>query len=142
MCGIVSYIGHGKAQKILLDGLERLSYRGYDSAGLAVMGADGRLSVSKTAGKINQLKKLVEKTPLTGCAGIGHTRWATHGEPSDVNAHPHYSQSKNLALIHNGIIENYATLKEFLKGKGCEFKSETDTEVLVQLVEYMKDTHS
>lgn len=142
MCGIVGYIGNKEAFPILIKGLQRLEYRGYDSAGVALINEQGELNVFKTKGKVADLEKFCEHKDVSGTIGIAHTRWATHGEPSDVNAHPHYSQSKNLALIHNGIIENYATLKEFLKGKGCEFKSETDTEVLVQLIEYMKDTHS
>lgn len=137
MCGIVSYIGHGKAQKILLDGLERLSYRGYDSAGIAVMGENGKLSVRKTTGKINQLKKLVEETPLTGCAGIGHTRWATHGEPSERNAHPHMNSSGTIAVVHNGVIENAEELRKQLKEQGTRFVSQTDTEVLVHLLDQL-----
>ncbi len=141
MCGIVGYIGNKEAYPILIKGLQRLEYRGYDSAGVALINPKGDLNVFKTKGKVADLEKFCENKDISGTIGIAHTRWATHGEPSDVNAHPHYSQSKTLALIHNGIIENYATLKEFLKSKGCEFVSETDTEVLVQLIEYMKNKH-
>lgn len=142
MCGIVGYIGSQEAFPILIKGLHRLEYRGYDSAGVALLNDKGELNVFKTKGKVANLEKFCESKDVSGTIGIAHTRWATHGEPSDVNAHPHYSQSKNIALIHNGIIENYLTLKEFLKNEGFSFKTETDTEVLVQLIEYMKDKHS
>lgn len=138
MCGIVGYIGDKDAYPILIKGLHRLEYRGYDSAGIAVVNASGDLNVFKTKGKVDNLEKYCEGKDVSGGVGIAHTRWATHGEPSDKNAHPHYSQSETLALIHNGIIENYQSLKEFLLTKGYTFKSETDTEVLVQLIEYVK----
>lgn len=138
MCGIVGYIGTQEAYPILIKGLHRLEYRGYDSAGVALLNDAGELSVFKTKGKVENLEKYCQGKDVSGCIGIAHTRWATHGEPSDVNAHPHYSQSETLALIHNGIIENYQSLKELLITKGYTFKSETDTEVLVQLIEYVK----
>lgn len=138
MCGIVGYIGMREAYPILIKGLHRLEYRGYDSAGVALLNSAGELNVFKSKGKVENLEKYCQGKDISGSVGIAHTRWATHGEPSDVNAHPHYSQSETLALIHNGIIENYQTLKEFLIKEGYTFKSETDTEVLVQLIEYVK----
>ena len=135
MCGIVGYIGKRKAYPILIKGLKRLEYRGYDSAGVAIISDDQQLNVYKTKGKVSDLENFVTQKDISGTIGIAHTRWATHGEPNDVNAHPHYSQSKNLALIHNGIIENYAQLREELKAKGFQFKSETDTEVIVHLLD-------
>lgn len=138
MCGIVGYIGTREAYSILIKGLHRLEYRGYDSAGVALLNSAGELNVFKSKGKVENLEKYCQGKDVSGSVGIAHTRWATHGEPSDVNAHPHYSQSETLALIHNGIIENYQTLKEFLIKEGYTFKSETDTEVLVQLIEYVK----
>lgn len=138
MCGIVGYIGTREAYPILIKGLYRLEYRGYDSAGVALLNSAGELNVFKSKGKVENLEKYCQGKDVSGSVGIAHTRWATHGEPSDVNAHPHYSQSETLALIHNGIIENYQTLKEFLIKEGYTFKSETDTEVLVQLIEYVK----
>ncbi len=138
MCGIVGYIGTQEAYPILIKGLHRLEYRGYDSAGVAILNNAGDLNVFKTKGKVENLEKYCQGKDISGSVGIAHTRWATHGEPSDVNAHPHYSQSETLALIHNGIIENYQSLKELLIAKGYTFKSETDTEVLVQLIEYVK----
>ena len=137
MCGIVGYIGKQDAYPILIKGLRRLEYRGYDSAGVALINADGSLNVYKAKGKVDNLTEYCSDKDVSGCIGIAHTRWATHGEPSARNAHPHYSQSHNLAIIHNGIIENYADIKLKLKEKGVEFKSDTDTEVLVQLVEYI-----
>ena len=137
MCGIVGYIGTREAFPILIKGLKRLEYRGYDSAGVALSNGQGQLRVYKAKGKVSDLEKLCSDKDTTGNIGIGHTRWATHGEPSPENAHPHYSQSKNLAIIHNGIIENYADLKKKLIEKGVEFRSDTDTEVLVQLIEYI-----
>ena len=135
MCGIVGYIGHREAYPIVLKGLQRLEYRGYDSAGIALY--DGNeLRMSKTKGKVSDLKKRLEsEIPTDGTVGIGHTRWATHGEPNDVNSHPHYSNSGDLVIIHNGIIENYDALKKELKKRGYTFKSDTDTEVLVNLIE-------
>ncbi len=137
MCGIVGYIGTQQAYPILIKGLQRLEYRGYDSAGVALINGNGNLNVCKTKGKVDNLVEYCKDKDVTGTVGIAHTRWATHGEPSAVNAHPHYSESKNLAIIHNGIIENYADLKRKLQAKGVEFRSDTDTEVLVQLVEYI-----
>jgi glucosamine--fructose-6-phosphate aminotransferase (isomerizing) len=140
MCGIVGYIGKQQAYPILIKGLQRLEYRGYDSAGIALIN-NGKLNVYKAKGKVADLIQFVEKKDIAGTIGIAHTRWATHGEPNQVNAHPHYSQSEELAIIHNGIIENYAVLKEGLKVEGYTFNSETDTEVLVQLIEYVKKTN-
>jgi len=137
MCGIVGYIGKKDAYPILIKGLRRLEYRGYDSAGVALLNADGALNVYKTKGKVDNLTEYCSDKDVSGCVGIAHTRWATHGEPSSRNAHPHYSESHNLAIIHNGIIENYADIKQKLKEKGVHFQSDTDTEVLVQLVEYI-----
>lgn len=138
MCGIVGYIGKREAFPILINGLKRLEYRGYDSAGVALVNGDGNLSVYKTKGKVADLEAFCSDKDVSGSVGIAHTRWATHGEPSAVNAHPHYSESKNLALIHNGIIENYADLKKKLIANGVKFRSDTDTEVIVQLVEYIQ----
>ena len=135
MCGIVAYIGNRDAYPILIKGLQRLEYRGYDSAGVALINKSGDLNVYKRKGKVSDLLSFVEKKDTSGTVGIGHTRWATHGEPNDVNSHPHYSQSKNLVMIHNGIIENYAAIKERLIKKGHVFESETDTEVLIHLIE-------
>lgn len=133
MCGIVGYIGTKEAFPILIKGLKRLEYRGYDSAGIALLNGD--LTIYKKAGKVSELEKVTEGKHLSANIGIGHTRWATHGEPNDTNAHPHLSQSGNLAIIHNGIIENYAALKEELSSRGYTFHSDTDTEVLVNLIE-------
>ena len=140
MCGIVGYIGKRKAYPILIKGLKRLEYRGYDSAGVALISDNQQLNVYKTKGKVSELENFVTHKDISGTVGIAHTRWATHGEPSSVNAHPHYSSSKNLAIIHNGIIENYSAIKKNLIAKGVEFKSDTDTEVLVQLIEYIQIT--
>ena len=139
MCGIVGYIGRKDAFPILIKGLRRLEYRGYDSAGVALINNDNSLNVYKSKGKVDNLVEYCNDKDVSGTVGIAHTRWATHGEPSSRNAHPHYSESKNLAIIHNGIIENYADLKEKLKAKGVHFVSDTDTEVLVQLIEYIKE---
>src|SRR5688572_9545385 len=133
MCGIVAYIGNKEAYPILIKGLHRLEYRGYDSAGVAMLNA--KLNVYKCKGKVADLEHFIAKKDTHGTIGIGHTRWATHGAPNDENAHPHYSQTKNLVIIHNGIIENYATLKKELKKRGHKFLSDTDTEVLVHLIE-------
>ncbi len=141
MCGIVGYLGHQQAYPILIQGLKRLEYRGYDSAGIALVDDNGELEVFKAKGKVANLEHLAQGKDLSGTIGIAHTRWATHGEPNDINAHPHYSQSKTLALIHNGIIENYVVLRETLKGHGYTFQSDTDTEVLVQLIEFIKQTN-
>lgn len=133
MCGIVAYIGSKDAYPILINGLYRLEYRGYDSAGVALL--DEKLSVYKTKGKVERLDEFVKDKNINGTIGIAHTRWATHGEPNQINAHPHYSMSKKIAVIHNGIIENYATLKEELIERGYKFNSDTDTEVLANLIE-------
>lgn len=138
MCGIVGYIGKRQVFPILIKGLKRLEYRGYDSAGVAMINDNGDLSVYKTKGKVADLEQFCEDKDITGTVGIAHTRWATHGEPSSVNAHPHYSESKNIAIIHNGIIENYADLKKKLVADGVKFRSDTDTEVIVQLIEYIQ----
>ena len=142
MCGIVGYLGNRDAYPILIKGLKRLEYRGYDSAGVALLNAGGDLNVYKTKGKVSDLEGYCAEKDITGTIGIAHTRWATHGEPSSRNAHPHYSESKNLAIIHNGIIENYADLKKKLQEKGVTFRSDTDTEVLVQFVEYVMQRKS
>ena len=133
MCGIVGYTGKTACVPELLAGLESLAYRGYDSAGVAVY--DGtEIQLAKAQGHLANLEALLKEHPIPGRCGIGHTRWATHGEPSYVNAHPHTDDAKQIALVHNGIIENYQKLKQMLIGKGCEFVSETDTEVVAQLV--------
>ncbi|MBR1455840.1 MAG: glutamine--fructose-6-phosphate transaminase (isomerizing) [Oscillospiraceae bacterium] len=137
MCGIVGFIGSEQAAPILLDGLERLEYRGYDSAGIAVLSATLGLQVRKSKGRLKVLRALVDGgRTMEGVLGVGHTRWATHGEPSDVNSHPHLSQDSRIAVVHNGIIENYMEIKEFLLSQGVHFQSETDTEVVAQLLEY------
>ena len=133
MCGIVGYLGKKDSVPIILNGLHRLEYRGYDSAGIAVIGDDG-VQYVKNAGNVSELSKLIDDSVLNGSIGIGHTRWATHGEPNNINAHPHFDRTGKIALIHNGIIENYNSIKEVLSNKDFEFKSETDTEVLVQLI--------
>lgn len=135
MCGIVGYIGKKEAYPILINGLKRLEYRGYDSAGIALLNEE--TFIFKKKGKVSDLVEHVKGRNLNGTIGMGHTRWATHGEPSDINSHPHLSQNGHFALIHNGIIENYARLKKRLEDRGYEFKSETDTEVLVNLIEYI-----
>ena len=142
MCGIVGYIGKREACPILLKGLSRLEYRGYDSAGVALINDNGNLVIYKTKGKVSDLEHAIEGKDQSGSVGIAQTRWATHGEPNDVNAHPHFSESGNLALIHNGIIENYRSLKTELQNQGYHFKSETDTEVIIQLIQYIMDSHS
>jgi glucosamine--fructose-6-phosphate aminotransferase (isomerizing) len=139
MCGIVGYIGERQAYPILIKGLHRLEYRGYDSAGVAMIADDKKLNVYKCKGKVSDLEKFTDGKDKSGNIGMGHTRWATHGEPNDVNAHPHYSQSGNIVLLHNGIIENYASIKENLEKRGHTFKSQTDTEVLVHLIEEIKE---
>lgn len=136
MCGIVGYLGHRQADKLIIKGLERLEYRGYDSAGIAII--NGGLTVHKKAGKVKALRKLIKDADTSGTIGIGHTRWATHGEPNDKNAHPHTGESSRLALVHNGIIENYAVLKSALIAEGHSFLSDTDTEVLVHLIEQIQ----
>ena len=141
MCGIVGYIGNKDAYPILIEGLKRLEYRGYDSAGVALINGEGTMNIYKEKGKVSNLEAIASQRDTSGTIGIAHTRWATHGEPSAVNAHPHVSQNGRLALVHNGIIENYASLKEYLTGKGYTFKSCTDTEVLVQLIQFMQDEY-
>ncbi|PKP07516.1 MAG: glutamine--fructose-6-phosphate transaminase (isomerizing) [Bacteroidetes bacterium HGW-Bacteroidetes-5] len=138
MCGIVGYIGQRNACPILINGLKRLEYRGYDSAGVALINSSGEINIYKTKGKVADLECFMHNKPTDGHTGIAHTRWATHGEPNRVNAHPHYSSSEKIALIHNGIIENYSPLRQMLIQNGYEFKSTTDTEVLVQLIEYVR----
>jgi glutamine---fructose-6-phosphate transaminase (isomerizing) len=135
MCGIVGYIGYRDVYPLLINGLKRLEYRGYDSAGIAIL--DGEARIYKCRGKVSDLEKYINGKPVSGHIGIGHTRWATHGEPNDVNAHPHASYGGKFVLIHNGIIENYAVLKERLEHRGISFKSDTDSEVLVNLIEYI-----
>lgn len=142
MCGIVGYVGHREACPILLKGLKRLEYRGYDSAGVALINAEGMLNVYKCKGKVSSLEDFLVGKDSSGNIGIAHTRWATHGEPSDRNAHPHFSQSGQIALIHNGIIENFRVLKDALIQNGFEFRSSTDSEVLVNLIEYVRKTNS
>ena len=136
MCGIVGYYGTKDAVPLLLKGLKRLEYRGYDSAGLALLGDTG-IEIMKKAGKVNDLERVVDDSILKGTIGIGHTRWATHGEPNDNNAHPHLDQTGKFALIHNGIIENYLSIKTYLEQQGVQFRTETDTEVLVQLISFI-----
>lgn len=140
MCGIVGYIGSREAYPILIKGLHRLEYRGYDSAGIALID-QGKLKVYKAKGKVAELELFAEQKDISGTIGIAHTRWATHGEPTQTNAHPHFSQSEEIAIIHNGIIENYSVLKEGLIKEGFQFQSQTDTEVLVQLIEFMKKSN-
>ncbi|MDL2231504.1 glutamine--fructose-6-phosphate transaminase (isomerizing) [Porphyromonadaceae bacterium OttesenSCG-928-L07] len=142
MCGIVGYIGKQEAYPILIKGLHRLEYRGYDSAGVALLNNNNDLNIYKAKGRVSDLEEYSRSKDISGTVGIAHTRWATHGEPNNANAHPHYSQSENLALIHNGIIENYALLKKQLIQKGYTFQSNTDTEVLIQLIEYVKVTNN
>ena len=139
MCGIVGYIGFNQASDFLLDGMAKLEYRGYDSAGIAVIGAENVIKIQKKVGRLANLEAIVKADPNEGTVGIGHTRWATHGRPSDMNAHPHSSEDGKFAVVHNGIIENYMPLKEELIEKGYHFKSETDTEVVAHLLEDMYD---
>ena len=139
MCGIVGYLGERDSLPIILNGLKRLEYRGYDSAGIAIYNGS-TIASCKSKGKISKLEKLLDKRKnISGGIGIGHTRWATHGEPNDINAHPQFSNSKKLCLVHNGIIENYSTIKQKLIKEGFSFSSETDTEVLVNLIEFVKN---
>ena len=139
MCGIMGYIGRKPAADVLVDGLERLSYRGYDSAGLAVMDDEGKIVVRKAKGKLVQLKTLLVRRPTAGCMGIGHTRWATHGEPNDQNAHPHTDVAGGIAVVHNGIIENHDALRKHLKEQGIQCVSQTDTEVIAHLLNELYD---
>lgn len=138
MCGIVGYIGDKNATDILLEGLSKLEYRGYDSAGIAVI-KDGNIQVEKHKGRLSVLEESLKDKDMVGNLGIGHTRWATHGEPSDVNSHPHLNNDHSIAVVHNGIIENYLVLREELMEKGYEFISETDTEVIPCLIDYYYD---
>ncbi|CAN5758727.1 hypothetical protein BH24BAC1_BH24BAC1_19260 [soil metagenome] len=138
MCGIVAYIGHQEACPIIIKGLKRLEYRGYDSAGVALL--NGELSVYKKKGKVAELEAFLSDKHTGSTVGMGHTRWATHGEPNDANAHPHYSSSRSIAIIHNGIIENYASLRVALQERGHTFQSETDSEVFVNLIEEIKSS--
>src|SRR5437764_12772772 len=139
MCGIVGYVGDKSAVSIIVEGLKRLEYRGYDSAGVAVLQA-GKLEVRRAAGRIKALEGVLRERPVQGSLGIGHTRWATHGRPSDENAHPHTDCSGSLVVVHNGILENYLEIKERLVAEGHTFKSQTDTEVLAHLVEHYLKT--
>lgn len=141
MCGIVGYLGDGNVYDILIKGLHRLEYRGYDSAGVALVSNDGKINIYKAKGKVSNLESFCADKKVDSKAGIAHTRWATHGEPSDTNAHPHYSEDGKIAIVHNGTIENYKLLKDALIKEGCTFQSETDTEVLAQLIEYIKVTN-
>ncbi len=135
MCGIVGYVGFRKASDVIVDGLTKLEYRGYDSAGIAVN--DGKeIEFQKYKGRLNVLSENLESKPMEGTIGIGHTRWATHGVPSDVNSHPHLNMDETIAVVHNGIIENYMEIKEWLISEGVKFKSETDTEVIAHLVDH------
>ena len=134
MCGIVGYLGSGRATSFLINGLSKLEYRGYDSAGVAVINNED-IEVRKFKGRLANLAESVKSDPIDGNIGIGHTRWATHGAPSDINSHPHLNSKGTIAVVHNGIIENYLTLRTWLKGEGYEFKSETDTEVIPNLME-------
>src|SRR3712207_1691304 len=138
MCGIVGYIGKNQASSILVEGLSKLEYRGYDSAGVAIIDNDS-INVTKCKGRLANLEEKLSESPLHGTIGIGHTRWATHGEPSDVNSHPHSNEKQTISVVHNGIIENYIELREWLTSKGYNFKSETDTEVIPHLVDYFYD---
>ncbi|MHC4595960.1 MAG: glutamine--fructose-6-phosphate aminotransferase, partial [Planctomycetota bacterium] len=135
MCGIVAYLGKKSAQPILIEGLKRLEYRGYDSAGVALLGG-GAIRIKKTSGRISALEEILNEPTGGESLGIGHTRWATHGEPNTVNAHPHQDYTGKIAVVHNGIIENYTTLKTWLQNEGVEFASETDTEVIANLIGY------
>ena len=135
MCGIVGYVGQKKATDILVEGLSKLEYRGYDSAGVAVL-EDNKIKAEKHKGRLANLEGMLNENPIEGGIGIGHTRWATHGEPSDVNSHPHLNNKETIAVVHNGIIENYNELRNWLMEKGYEFKSETDTEVIPNLVDF------
>lgn len=137
MCGIVGYIGSEQASPVLVEGLERLSYRGYDSAGVAVIGPEGRINVRKAKGRLENLKSLLDQSPVEGVIGIGHTRWATHGEPSDLNAHPHTDVKGGIAVVHNGIIENHESLRRYLESTGARFVSQTDTEVIAHLLNHL-----
>src|SRR5690348_9397696 len=135
MCGIVGYIGRKKVVPVVVEGLRKLEYLGYDSAGIAVVGADGSLQVRRASGKLRNLEEAISKSPVDGVFGIGHTRWATHGRPTEENAHPHRDCTGQVVVVHNGIIENYLALKQQLQEEGHKFVTETDTEVIAHLVE-------
>jgi glucosamine--fructose-6-phosphate aminotransferase (isomerizing) len=135
MCGIVGYIGSKKVVPVIIEGLRKLEYRGYDSAGIAVVGTDGKLQLRRAPGKLRNLEEAVAASPIDGTYGIGHTRWATHGRPTEENAHPHRDCTGQYVVVHNGIIENYFELKEKLQQEGHQFLTETDTEVVAHLVE-------
>ena len=135
MCGIVGYVGARQASEFLIGGLHRLEYRGYDSAGVATIPPEGGLEVTKTAGRIQQLQARLAESPARGPIGIGHTRWATHGAATDLNAHPHLSDDETLSIVHNGVIENFQALRQRLEAEGCHFRSATDTEVIAHLIE-------
>src|SRR5437773_740531 len=133
MCGILGYVGGLNATQVLVEGLRKLEYRGYDSAGVAVL-TNGSFELRRSVGKLSELESLLQKKPISGHMGVGHTRWATHGAPTENNAHPHTDSSGKIIVVHNGIIENYLALKEKLLAEGCEFKSQTDTEVVGHLI--------
>src|SRR2546427_5543685 len=135
MCGIVGYIGPRKAVPIVLDGLRRLEYRGYDSAGIAVLDGDDRLAIRRASGKLRNLEEAIRANPVDGAFGIGHTRWATHGRPTEENAHPHRDCKGDIVVVHNGIVENYLSLKHQLESEGHQFVTQTDTEVIAHLIE-------
>src|SRR5712672_1772229 len=135
MCGIVGYIGHKKVVPVIIEGLRKLEYRGYDSAGIAAVDAAGKLEIRRASGKLRNLEEVIQKSPIDGTYGIGHTRWATHGRPTEENAHPHRDCSGQIVVVHNGIIENYLELKEQLQRAGHKFVTETDTEIVAHLVE-------
>ena len=139
MCGIVGYVGNKQVVPLIIDGLRKLEYRGYDSAGIAVVDGAQHLELRRAEGKLRNLEECIRLNPLDGNYGIGHTRWATHGRPTEENAHPHRDQSGKVVVVHNGIIENYLTLKERLASNGSTFKTETDTEVVAHLIGHYKD---
>jgi len=141
VCGIVGYIGPKKVVPLILDGLRRLEYRGYDSAGIAVVGANGKVDIRRAPGKLHNLEEVIRQSPIDGLYGIGHTRWATHGRPTEENAHPHRDCTGRIVVVHNGIIENYLPIKERLQAEGHRFTSDTDTEVIAHLIErHLADT--
>src|SRR5437879_6758752 len=135
MCGIVGYIGPKKVVPVIIEGLRKLEYRGYDSAGIAVVDSAGKLEIRRASGKLRNLEEAIQKSPIEGTYGIGHTRWATHGRPTEENAHPHRDCAGQIVVVHNGIIENYLELKEQLQKEGHKFVTETDTEIVAHLVE-------
>src|SRR3989440_6946131 len=135
MCGIVGYIGPKKVVPVIIEGLRKLEYRGYDSAGIAVVTQDGKMEIRRAPGKLRNLEEVIAKSPLDGTYGIGHTRWATHGRPTEENAHPHRDCTGQIVVVHNGIVENYLSLKQQLQDEGHKFVTETDTEIIAHLVE-------